>query len=81
MNDTASTGTTASASSMKSPRWESSSSPMGGLEGHRPLGDLEDLPDLVRRDPQLTPDLLRERLAPQALQEVPVGPAKLVDEL
>jgi hypothetical protein len=53
----------------------------GSLEGHGPLGDLEDLPDLVRRDPQLTSDLLRERLAPQTLGEVPVGPDKLVDEL
>jgi hypothetical protein len=81
MNDAASTGTTASASSMKSPRWESFLLAHGSLEGHWLPGDLEDLPDLVPRDPQLSSDLLREGLAPQALGEVPVGPAKSVDEL
>src|SRR6266542_3260530 len=53
----------------------------GGLEADRLLRDLEDLPHLVERQLHLLRDLLRARLAPELLHEVPARPDELVDRL
>ncbi len=76
-----STGETTCLSSMKSPRWLSSSSPIGRLEADRLLGDLEDLPHLLHRHVHLGRDLLGGRLAPELLDELPGGADELVDRL
>ena len=78
---TASAGETTLLSSMKSPRCESSSSPIGRLEGDRLLGDLQDLADLVERQLHLLGDLFRRRLAAVLLDEVARGADELVDRL
>ena len=66
---------------MKSPRCESSSSPIGGLEADGLLGDLEDLADLVERQLHLLRNLFRGRLAAVLLHQVAAGADELVDGL
>jgi hypothetical protein len=68
-------------SSMKSPRWLSSSSPIGVSRRDRLLGDLEDLADLVERQLHLLGDLLGRGLAAELLHEVAAGADELVDRL
>ncbi len=66
---------------MKSPRWESSSSPIGVSRETGSWLDLQDLADLVGGDPHLPPDLLRERLAAEVLEELTLDADELVDRL
>src|SRR5579872_6817146 len=77
---TASAGDTTLLSSMKSPKCESSSSPIGVS---RLMGsfDLEDLADLVERQLHLLRDFLRGRLAAVLLDEVAARSNELVDRL
>jgi hypothetical protein len=77
----ASTGTTASESSMKSPRWESSSSPIGVSSDTGSWRHLEDLADLLGRELHLAADLLGGGLAAQVLEELALDADQLVDRL
>src|ERR671923_2595191 len=51
------------------------------LQGHRLLRDLQDLPNLLRGDAHLPPDLLRERLPAEVLEQLALDPDQLVDRL
>ena len=67
---TASAGEITLLSSMKSPRCESSSSPIGVSRRDRLLRDLQDLADLVERQLHLLGDLFGRRLAAELLHQV-----------
>ena len=66
---------------MKSPRCESSSSPIGRFERERLLGDLENLAHLLERHAELLGELLRRRLAADLVQHLARGAHDLVDRL
>ena len=66
---------------MKSPRWESSSSPIGVSQRHGLLRDLLDLADLLGADAHHAADLLRRRLAAEVLQQLALDAHQLVDRL
>ena len=77
----ASIGRTAVLSSMKSPRWLSSSSPIGRLQADRLLGDLQHLAHLLERHGQLLGQFLGRRLAADLVQHLARGADDLVDRL
>ena len=66
---------------MKSPRCESSSSPIGRFERDRLLRDLQHLAHLRHRNIHALGDLFRRRLAAQFLHQLPRGADQLVDGL
>ena len=77
----ASTGTTASESSMKSPRWESSSSPIGVSSDTGSCETFMDLAHLLGADAHDLADLVRRGLAAQVLEQLALDAHELVDRL
>ena len=77
----ASIGRMAFLSSMKSPRWESSSSPIGVSSEIGSLAILSDLADLLERHAELLGEFLRRRLAADLVEHLPAGAHDLVDGL
>ena len=77
----ASIGRTTFGSWMKSPRWLSSSSPMGVSKADRLLGDLQDLAHLFQRHRQTFGQFFRGGLAADFVQHLAGGAHQLVDRL
>src|SRR5215475_6593353 len=75
---TASMGRIVFLSSMKSPRWEFSSSPIG-FQRQRLLGDLEHLAHLLERHTELLGKLLGRGLAADLIEQLPARTCDLGD--
>ena len=78
---TASAGTTASESSIRSPNSESPSSPSGRVQRDRLAAVLLDLDDLLGGHVELLGELLRGGLAAQVLEHLALDAGELVDDL